>query len=150
MAIIVANAAAPVAIDSSSEQDRAIADASPFHARRAALDGMGPFRRDDAREPALLRRPASARRAFAHHPARHRLKRGRLRAGAIRLLRLLYDPEVLWDSFLDFIGLRKGMFAAMTIRAAASASHAWMSGFWGFSIARSVLGFGEGSAFRRR
>lgn len=53
----------------------------------------------------------------------------------------------LWGSLLDFIGLRKGMFAAMSIRAAASASHAWMSGFWGFTIARSVLGFGEGSAF---
>jgi MFS transporter, ACS family, hexuronate transporter len=53
----------------------------------------------------------------------------------------------LWGSILDFVGLRKGMFAAVAVRAAASASHAWMSGFWGFAIARSVLGFGEGSAF---
>jgi MFS transporter, ACS family, hexuronate transporter len=53
----------------------------------------------------------------------------------------------LWGSLLDFIGLRKGMFAAVALRAAASTSHAWMSGFWGFTIARSVLGFGEGSAF---
>lgn len=53
----------------------------------------------------------------------------------------------LWGSFLDYIGLRKGMIGAMAIRAVASTSHAWMSGFWGFSIARSVLGFGEGSAF---
>jgi ACS family hexuronate transporter-like MFS transporter len=53
----------------------------------------------------------------------------------------------LWGSFLDFIGLRKGMFAAVAIRAAATTSHAWMSGFWGFAVARSVLGFGEGSAF---
>ena len=53
----------------------------------------------------------------------------------------------LWGSFLDFIGLRKGMFAALTIRGVASTAHAWMSGFWGFASARSVLGFGEGSAF---
>jgi MFS transporter, ACS family, hexuronate transporter len=53
----------------------------------------------------------------------------------------------LWGSLLDFIGLRKGMFAAVSLRAVASTAHAWMSGFWGFTIARSVLGFGEGSAF---
>ncbi len=53
----------------------------------------------------------------------------------------------LFGSFLDFVGLRKGMFAAVTLRAVASTAHAWMSGFWGFAVARSVLGFGEGSAF---
>ena len=53
----------------------------------------------------------------------------------------------LFGSFLDFVGLRKGMFAAVSLRAIASTAHAWMSGFWGFAIARSVLGFGEGSAF---
>ena len=53
----------------------------------------------------------------------------------------------LWGSALDFIGLRKGMFAAVALRGAASTAHAWMSGFWGFTAARSVLGFGEGSAF---
>lgn len=53
----------------------------------------------------------------------------------------------LFGSFLDFVGLRKGMFVAVSLRAAASTAHAWMSGFWGFAVARSVLGFGEGSAF---
>ncbi len=53
----------------------------------------------------------------------------------------------LWGSLLDFIGLRKGMFAAVSVRAVASSAHAAMSGFWGFAAARSVLGFGEGSAF---
>lgn len=53
----------------------------------------------------------------------------------------------LWGSLLDFIGLRKGMFAAVSLRALASSAHAAMSGFWGFAAARSVLGFGEGSAF---
>jgi ACS family hexuronate transporter-like MFS transporter len=53
----------------------------------------------------------------------------------------------IFGSFLDFIGLRTGMFVAVALRAVASTSHAWMSGFWGFSIARAVLGFGEGSAF---
>ena len=50
----------------------------------------------------------------------------------------------LFGSFLDFIGLRKGMFVAVSLRAIASTAHAWMSGFWGFAVARSVLGFGEG------
>jgi MFS transporter, ACS family, hexuronate transporter len=53
----------------------------------------------------------------------------------------------LFGSFLDFVGLRKGMFVAVSLRAIASTAHAWMSGFWGFAVARSVLGFGEGSAF---
>ncbi len=53
----------------------------------------------------------------------------------------------MFGSFLDFIGLRKGMFTAVSLRAIASTAHAWMSGFWGFAVARSVLGFGEGSAF---
>jgi MFS transporter, ACS family, hexuronate transporter len=64
---------------------------------------------------------------------------------AFQIFYMIANP--LWGSLLDFIGLRKGMFAAVTIRAVASTSHAWMSGFWGFAIARSVLGFGEGSAF---
>jgi MFS transporter, ACS family, hexuronate transporter len=46
----------------------------------------------------------------------------------------------LFGSFLDFVGLRKGMFAAVSLRAIASTAHAWMSGFWGFAVARSVLG----------
>ena len=53
----------------------------------------------------------------------------------------------LWGSFLDYIGLRTGMFAALTVRTVATASHAGLSGFLGFSVARGVLGFGEGSVF---
>jgi len=53
----------------------------------------------------------------------------------------------LWGSLLDFIGLRAGMFAALIIRTVATASHAGLSGFVGFSVARGVLGFGEGSVF---
>ena len=64
---------------------------------------------------------------------------------AFQVLYMIGNP--LFGSFLDFIGLRKGMFIAVSLRAIASTAHAWMSGFWGFAIARSVLGFGEGSAF---
>ncbi len=64
---------------------------------------------------------------------------------AFSILYMIGNP--LWGSLLDFIGLRKGMFAAVSLRAVASTAHAWMSGFWGFAAARSVLGFGEGSAF---
>ena len=35
----------------------------------------------------------------------------------------------LWGSFLDYIGLRTGMFAALTVRTVATASHAGLSGF---------------------
>jgi MFS transporter, ACS family, hexuronate transporter len=64
---------------------------------------------------------------------------------AFSILYMIGNP--LWGSLLDFIGLRKGMFAAVSLRAVASTAHAWMSGFWGFASARAVLGFGEGSAF---
>ena len=53
----------------------------------------------------------------------------------------------LWGSILDFVGLRKGMLAAVTIWTLASASHAWMAGFLGFAIARALLGLGEGATF---
>src|SRR5580704_7078464 len=39
------------------------------------------------------------------------------------------------------------MFVAVSLRAIASTAHPWVSGLWGFAVARSVLGFGEGSAF---
>jgi ACS family hexuronate transporter-like MFS transporter len=39
----------------------------------------------------------------------------------------------LWGSLLDY--------------ASASTSHAWVTGFIGFAVARGVLGFGEGAAF---
>src|SRR5919204_3631693 len=52
-----------------------------------------------------------------------------------------------WGSVLDFIGLRAGMLMAVAIWTAASMSHAWMSGFVGFALARAVLGLGEGATF---
>jgi MFS transporter, ACS family, hexuronate transporter len=53
----------------------------------------------------------------------------------------------LWGSLLDRIGLRLGMLIAVGIWTAASVSHAWVTGFAGFALARSVLGFGEGATF---
>jgi ACS family hexuronate transporter-like MFS transporter len=53
----------------------------------------------------------------------------------------------LWGSFLDRIGLRVGMLAAVTLWTVASTSHAWVAGLLGFAMARAVLGFGEGAAF---
>ncbi|HEY6344070.1 MAG TPA: MFS transporter [Bryobacteraceae bacterium] len=53
----------------------------------------------------------------------------------------------LWGSALDYVGLRAGMLAAVTIWTLASVSHAWVAGFMGFLIARTVLGIGEGAAF---
>src|SRR5262245_61865223 len=53
----------------------------------------------------------------------------------------------LWGSVLDYIGLRAGMLIAVGLWTAASTSHAWVTGFIGFAVARAVLGFGEGAAF---
>jgi MFS transporter, ACS family, hexuronate transporter len=53
----------------------------------------------------------------------------------------------LWGSMLDYVGLRLGMVVAVSLWTVASASHAGVSGFLGFAIARAVLGFGEGAAF---
>lgn len=53
----------------------------------------------------------------------------------------------LWGSLLDYIGLRVGMLLAVAIWTAASMSHAWMSSFVGFAVARAVLGLGEGATF---
>jgi ACS family hexuronate transporter-like MFS transporter len=53
----------------------------------------------------------------------------------------------VWGPILDYIGLRIGMVAAVALWSAASASHAWMSGFLGFALARGFLGLGEGAAF---
>ena len=53
----------------------------------------------------------------------------------------------LWGSVLDFAGLRKGMLLAVAIWTVASMSHAWMTTFLGFAIARAVLGLGEGATF---
>ena len=53
----------------------------------------------------------------------------------------------LWGSVLDFVGLRLGMLMAVGLWTVASTSHAWVTGFIGFAVARAVLGFGEGAAF---
>jgi MFS transporter, ACS family, hexuronate transporter len=53
----------------------------------------------------------------------------------------------LWGSLLDYAGLRIGMLMAVALWTAASTSHAWVTGFIGFAVARGVLGFGEGAAF---
>jgi MFS transporter, ACS family, hexuronate transporter len=53
----------------------------------------------------------------------------------------------VWGSVLDFVGLRVGMLLAVAIWTGASLSHAWMTTFVGFAVARAVLGFGEGATF---
>ena len=53
----------------------------------------------------------------------------------------------VWGAVLDRIGLRRGMLAAVAIWTVASASHAWVSTFVGFALARALLGFGEGATF---
>jgi MFS transporter, ACS family, hexuronate transporter len=52
-----------------------------------------------------------------------------------------------WGAWLDHIGLRTGMLLAVGIWTLASASHAWVAGFFGFAAARALLGFGEGATF---
>lgn len=53
----------------------------------------------------------------------------------------------LWGSILDYVGLRRGMIAAVAIWTVASVSHAWVAGALGFTLARIILGVGEGAAF---
>ena len=53
----------------------------------------------------------------------------------------------LWGSILDRIGLPLGMLIAVGLWSIASVSHAWVTGFVGFAVARTVLGFGEGATF---
>ena len=48
----------------------------------------------------------------------------------------------VWGSILDRIGLSVGMLVAVAVWTAASASHAWVTGFIGFAFARTVLGLG--------
>jgi ACS family hexuronate transporter-like MFS transporter len=55
--------------------------------------------------------------------------------------------NLLWGSVLDYMGLRFGMIAAVAFWSLASASHSFMSGFWGFALARGFLGLGEGATF---
>jgi ACS family hexuronate transporter-like MFS transporter len=53
----------------------------------------------------------------------------------------------VWGSILDRIGLRIGMLVAVAVWSAASTSHAWVTGFLGFALARTVLGLGEGATY---
>jgi ACS family hexuronate transporter-like MFS transporter len=53
----------------------------------------------------------------------------------------------VWGSVIDYIGLRRGMLLAVAVWTAASMSHALMSSFVGFALARAVLGIGEGGTF---
>jgi ACS family hexuronate transporter-like MFS transporter len=53
----------------------------------------------------------------------------------------------LWGMLIDYLGLRWAMLLAVGIWSAASASHALMGGLVGFSIARALLGLGEGATF---
>ncbi|HTA45561.1 MAG TPA: MFS transporter [Bryobacteraceae bacterium] len=58
---------------------------------------------------------------------------------------MLANP--VWGSVLDFVGLRIGMAIAVAVWTLASTSHAWVTGFIGFAIARTILGVGEGAVF---
>src|SRR5688572_15066870 len=53
----------------------------------------------------------------------------------------------LWGMLIDYLGLRRAMLLAVGIWTAASASHALMGGIVGFSLARALLGLGEGATF---
>jgi ACS family hexuronate transporter-like MFS transporter len=53
----------------------------------------------------------------------------------------------VFGSFLDHIGLKRGMTIAVLIWTVASVSHAGLNGLIGFALARALLGFGEGAAF---
>lgn len=53
----------------------------------------------------------------------------------------------LWGHWLDRVGLRGGMTAAVVTWTAASVSHAFTGGFGGLAAARAALGFGEGATF---
>jgi ACS family hexuronate transporter-like MFS transporter len=52
-----------------------------------------------------------------------------------------------WGWTLDRIGLRVGLLAAVSLWTAASVSHVFAVGFFGFFAARAALGFGEGATF---
>jgi ACS family hexuronate transporter-like MFS transporter len=53
----------------------------------------------------------------------------------------------LWGFAIDCVGLRRGMLLAVAIWTVASVSHALVSTFLGFALARALLGFGEGATF---
>src|SRR5580692_8321727 len=53
----------------------------------------------------------------------------------------------VWGAILDRVGLRRGMALAVTIWTIACGAHAMLAGFMGFSVARAIVGFGEGATF---
>lgn len=53
----------------------------------------------------------------------------------------------LWGWAIDRLGLRRGMTLAVGLWSAASAAHAWATGFASFAFLRFALGFGEGATF---
>ncbi|HEY2513831.1 MAG TPA: MFS transporter [Polyangiaceae bacterium] len=53
----------------------------------------------------------------------------------------------VWGRVLDRMGLRYGMLFAVAVWSVASTSHAFVSTFAGFALARALLGFGEGATF---
>jgi ACS family hexuronate transporter-like MFS transporter len=65
--------------------------------------------------------------------------------GAFSVVYGIMNP--VFGSFLDYIGLRRGMAIAVLIWTVASMSHAGLNGLIGFALARALLGFGEGAAF---
>jgi len=54
---------------------------------------------------------------------------------------------LIWGPTLDRIGLRLGLTLSISLWAISSASHALISTFLGFAMARVALGLGEGSMF---
>src|SRR5580698_3746008 len=64
---------------------------------------------------------------------------------AFSIAYMLGNP--LWGYFLDRVGVRVGMTAAVSIWTVASVSHVFAFGLQGFAAARAVLGFGEGATF---
>jgi ACS family hexuronate transporter-like MFS transporter len=68
-----------------------------------------------------------------------------LAVSAFSIVYTIMNP--VFGSFLDHIGLRRGMTIAVLIWTVASVSHAGLNGLIGFALARALLGFGEGAAF---
>jgi ACS family hexuronate transporter-like MFS transporter len=64
---------------------------------------------------------------------------------AFSIAYMLANPA--WGSILDYVGLPLGVAIAVGIWTVASASHAVVTGFLGFAIARTILGIGEGAVF---
>lgn len=53
----------------------------------------------------------------------------------------------VWGKLIDRFGVRVGAAVAALIWTLASTSHAFVTGFVSFAVARAVLGFGEGATF---